>query len=187
MPWTSTRNRRFSKLWICIVPIGTVNKIVVPSSFQWCSRIETSHTFFVWIVERTSPTHLCSHNAEVKNLRHHLSEPCGFVASLSFSSASILFPTLSVFSNFQPGSIIIIALSCLASPNMFNSLSLEEWLGRSWHPPRSVLRPILVLINFTQLRSFVTRHLHCDQMELTTRQRVPTFFNIDEECLCPVH
>ena len=65
---------------------------------------------------------------------------------------------------------------------MFNSLSLDEWLGRSRNPPRSVLRPILVLINCTQLRPFLTRHLQCDELEFATRQRAPTFFNIDEEC-----
>ena len=67
-------------------------------------------------------------------------------------------------------------------PNMFNSLSLGEWLGQSRHPPRSVLRPILVLINFSGLRPFFLSHLQCDAMEFSTRQRVQFFFDIDETC-----
>ena len=75
-----------------------------------------------------------------------------------------------------------VLFSHIDSPIMFNSLSLDEWLGCSRHPPRSVLRPILVLINFIELRPFFLRHLQCDAMGFSTRQRVPTFFNIDEAC-----
>ena len=60
--------------------------------------------------------------------------------------------------------------------NMFNNLTVGEWLGPSCHPPRSILRPILVLIDLRGLRSFVLHQFQSEVMEFSTRDRVPWFF-----------
>ena len=68
-------------------------------------------------------------------------------------------------------------------PNMFNKLTVAEWLGPTRHPPRSILRPILVLIDLRGLRPFVLHHFQTEAMESSTRDRVPWFFFvIDETC-----
>ena len=66
---------------------------------------------------------------------------------------------------------------------MSQNLSLAEWLGPTRHPPRSLLRSILVLIDLQDLRPFVIESFHSSAMEYTTRTRVPWFFfQKDERC-----
>ena len=66
---------------------------------------------------------------------------------------------------------------------MSQNLSLVAWLGQTRHPPRSLLRSILVLVDLQDLRPFVTEALHSSAMEYTTRTRVPWFFfQKDERC-----
>ena len=54
-----------------------------------------------------------------------------------------------------------LAQSCSDSlfPNMFNNLTVAEWLGPTRHPPRTLIRPILVLIDLRGLRPFVLHHV----------------------------
>ena len=66
---------------------------------------------------------------------------------------------------------------------MFNNLTVAEWLGPTRHPPRSLIRPILVLIDLRGLHPFVLHHFQTGAMESSTRDRVPWFFFvIDETC-----
>ena len=66
---------------------------------------------------------------------------------------------------------------------MFNNLTVAEWLGPTRHPPRSLIRPVLVLIDLRGLRPFVLHHFQTEAMESSTRDRVPWFFFvIDETC-----
>ena len=64
---------------------------------------------------------------------------------------------------------------------MFRNLSVEKWLGPTRHPPRSLLRPILVLIDLRGLRPFALHHFQSSAMESTTRKRVPWFFFLKDE------
>ena len=67
-------------------------------------------------------------------------------------------------------------------PNtMSRNRSVEDWLGPTRHPPRSLLRPILVLSDLRGLRPFVLHHFHSSAMESTTRKRVPRFFFLKDE------
>ena len=66
---------------------------------------------------------------------------------------------------------------------MFSNLTIAEWLGPTRHPPRSLIRPILVLIDLRGLRPFVLHHFRTEAMESSTRDRVSRFFFvIDETC-----
>ena len=66
---------------------------------------------------------------------------------------------------------------------MFNHMTIAEWLGPTLHPPRSLIRPILVLIDLRGLRPFVLHHFRIEAMESSTRDHVPWFlFEIDETC-----
>ena len=66
---------------------------------------------------------------------------------------------------------------------MFNNLTIAEWIGPTRHPPRSLIRPILVFIDLRGLRPFVLHHFRTEAMESSTRDRVPWFFFvIDETC-----
>ena len=66
---------------------------------------------------------------------------------------------------------------------MFNNLTIAEWLGPTRHPPRSLIRPILVLIDLRGLRPFVLHHFRKEAMESSTCDSVPWFFFvIDETC-----
>ena len=68
-------------------------------------------------------------------------------------------------------------------PSTLNNLTVGEWLGPTRHPPRSLLRPILVLIDLRGLRSFVLQQFQTEAIESSTRDRVPWFFFvIDETC-----
>ena len=58
---------------------------------------------------------------------------------------------------------------------------VEHFGRKGTRPPLSVLRPVLILINFSKLRQFVTRHLHQDQLEITSCDALPTMYDIDEE------
>ena len=66
---------------------------------------------------------------------------------------------------------------------MAQNLSLVAWLGQTRHPPRSLLRSILVLVDLQDLRPFATETFHLSAMESTTHTRVPWFFFLkDEKC-----
>ena len=82
------------------------------------------------------------------------------------------------------------SLSLLAFVTMFNTFrscidfpAHVEYLGKEARPPLSILRPVLILLNFSKLRHFVTRHLHQDQLEITSCEALPTMYNIDEESI----
>ena len=71
---------------------------------------------------------------------------------------------------------------------MFKNLTIAEWLGPTRHPPHSLIRPILDLIDLRGLRPFVLHHFRTEAMESSTRNRVPGFFFvIDETCLASSH
>ena len=56
-----------------------------------------------------------------------------------------------------------------------------EYFGKGTRPPFSLL--LLILINFSKLRHFVTRHLRQDQLEITSCEALPTMYNMDEESI----
>ena len=56
-----------------------------------------------------------------------------------------------------------------------------EYFGKGERPPLSALRSVLILINFSKLRQFVTRHLHKDHLEITRCDVLPAMLDIDEE------
>ena len=51
---------------------------------------------------------------------------------------------------------------------MAQSLSLVAWLGPTRHPPRSLRRSLLVLVDLQDLRSYVSETLQSSAMESTT-------------------
>ena len=64
---------------------------------------------------------------------------------------------------------------------MFRNLPVDEWLGPARHPPRSLLRPILVLIDLRGLRPSSSFPIF--GYGIHSRERVPWFFFlIDEDC-----
>ena len=64
---------------------------------------------------------------------------------------------------------------------MAQSLSLVAWLGPTRHPPRSLLRSLLVLVDLQDLRSYVSETLQSSTMESTTRDRIPWVFSREDE------
>ena len=64
---------------------------------------------------------------------------------------------------------------------MTQNLSLVAWLGPTHHPPRSLLRSLLVLVDLQDLRPFVSETLRSSDMESTTRERVPWLFSREDE------
>ena len=56
-----------------------------------------------------------------------------------------------------------------------------EYFGGGERPPLSALRSVLILINFSKLRQFVTRHVHKDHLEITRCDVLPAMLDIDEE------
>ena len=62
-------------------------------------------------------------------------------------------------------------------------LSLVSWLSPTRHPPRSLLRAILVLVDLQDLRLFARETLGTTIMDSTTHDRVPYLFSrTDEQC-----
>ena len=69
------------------------------------------------------------------------------------------------------------------SENSILSHSLISWLSPTRHPPRSLLRAILVLVDLQDLRLFARETLGTYIMDLTTYDRVPHHFSrTDERC-----
>ena len=58
-----------------------------------------------------------------------------------------------------------------------------EYLGKGERPPLSALRSVLILINNSKFRQFVTRHLHKDHLEITRCDALPAMLDIDEESI----
>ena len=58
-----------------------------------------------------------------------------------------------------------------------------EYFGKGERPPLSALRSVLILINFSKLRQFVTRHLRKDHLEITRCDVLPAMLDIDEESI----
>ena len=68
-------------------------------------------------------------------------------------------------------------------------LSLLSWLGPTRHPPRGLLRALLVLVDLQDLRLFARETLGTTIMDSTTHERVPYLFSRTDEKflhLCPV-
>ena len=61
-------------------------------------------------------------------------------------------------------------------PPMSENLSLVAWLGPTRHPPRSLLRALLVLVDLQDLRSYARETLGTSIMDSTTRDRIPYLF-----------
>ena len=66
---------------------------------------------------------------------------------------------------------------------LFNFPAHVEYSGRGERPPLSALRSVIILVNFSQLRQFVTRHLHKDHLEITRRDVLPALLDPDEESI----
>ena len=64
---------------------------------------------------------------------------------------------------------------------MAQNLSLVTWLGPTRHPPRSLLRALLVLVDLQDLRSYVSETLRSSDMESTTCDRIPWLFSREDE------
>ena len=65
---------------------------------------------------------------------------------------------------------------------MSENLSLVSWLSPTRHPPRSLLRAI-VLVDLQDLRLFARETLGTTIMDSTTHDRVPYLFSrTDEQC-----
>ena len=64
---------------------------------------------------------------------------------------------------------------------MSQNLSLVAWLGPTRHPPRSLLRALLVLVDLQDLRSYVSETLQSSAMESTTCDRIPYLFSREDE------
>lgn len=58
-----------------------------------------------------------------------------------------------------------------------------EYFGRGERPPLSALSSAIILVNFSQLRQFVTRHLRKDHLEITRRDVLPAMLDLDEESI----
>ena len=68
-------------------------------------------------------------------------------------------------------------------PPMSENLSLVSWLGPTRHPPRSLLRALLVLVDLQDLRLYARETLGTSIMDSTTHDRVPYLFSrTDEKC-----
>ena len=66
---------------------------------------------------------------------------------------------------------------------MSENLSLVSWLGPTRHPPRSLLRAILVLVDLQDLRLYARETLGTTIMDSRTHDRVPYLFpRTDEKC-----
>ena len=64
---------------------------------------------------------------------------------------------------------------------MSENLSLVAWIGPTRHPPRSLLRALLVLVDLQDLRSYALETLQTSTMESTTRVRIPYLFSREDE------
>ena len=62
-------------------------------------------------------------------------------------------------------------------PPMSENLSLVAWLGPTRHPPRSLLRALLVLVDLQDLRSYALDTLGMSIMDSTTHDQIPYLFS----------
>ena len=70
------------------------------------------------------------------------------------------------------------------SQPLINFPAHVEYFGKGERPPVSALRSVLILINFSKPRQFVTRHLHKDYLEITRCDVLPAMLDPDEESIC---
>ena len=61
----------------------------------------------------------------------------------------------------------------MSENSILSQLSLISWLGPTRHPPRSLLRAVLVLVDLQDLRLFARETLGTNIMDMTTHDRVP--------------
>ena len=66
------------------------------------------------------------------------------------------------------------------STSYLNSPAHAEYSGRGERPALSALRSVLILMNFSNLRRFVTRHLHKDRLGITECDALPAMLDIYE-------
>ena len=69
---------------------------------------------------------------------------------------------------------------------MAQTLSLATWLGPTRHPPRSLLRALLVLVDLQDLRTYVSETRRSSVMEATTCAGLPFYpghglFSLEDE------
>ena len=65
----------------------------------------------------------------------------------------------------------------MSENSILSQLSLISWLGPTRHPPRSLLRAVLVLVDLQDLRLFARETLGTNIMDMTTHDRVPYHFS----------
>ena len=69
----------------------------------------------------------------------------------------------------------------MSENSILSQLSLISWLGPTRHPPRSLLRAVLVLVDLQDLRLFARETLGTNIMDMTTHDRVPYHFSRTDE------